>query len=394
MGGGNTPENSVIHLLPGTYHTHGRWGFDGGPYGFVIKDGWRIIGAGIGKTILKLRHAYAPSGFIGRYNTVLRTSETGTGNFSNISVSDLTIDCNYSELAATFGESRLNLTGVYVSGKENLSLERILVVNAAGKMENQSGSQLEAFVIGLSTADSSSTPATGISIRDCEVSSFQGGYCSAIGIYGKSANDIANPSVGKVSGVIQNCRVKFSPWTTGDALYAYNISGASGSVLQNNVTWNAMRGFNNDEGSSENLVIRGNMLLGISGQNWGIFVGAATNSVIEQNTIEIKENDTTGITLAGAGYQGVTGASDCVVRGNIVRYSYGVNFGTGSSSFAFPAQLATNCTFENNRIDSRLGNSGLVSNNNIYWLNNTDLLGNNTLPNISTWQTSTVKANR
>src|SRR5438094_644865 len=84
---------SVIHILPGTYLTKGfkytvtnAW---------EIRNGWRIKGSGIDNTVLQLVDAISDNTNSSGFNTVISSSIYGLP-VTNCSVSDLTIDCNYS----------------------------------------------------------------------------------------------------------------------------------------------------------------------------------------------------------------------------------------------------------------------------------------------------------
>src|SRR5208282_5622298 len=101
----NLPANSTIHLLPGTYPTEGS-------SGWYVKSGQKILGSGMDVTTVQLVHG-APSG-----NTVI-FSHLGT----NMTVSDLTVDGNYT--SGIYSYNGAELTGT------KLTLLRVKAINLA-----------------------------------------------------------------------------------------------------------------------------------------------------------------------------------------------------------------------------------------------------------------------
>src|SRR6202012_2665498 len=86
------PAYSTIHIMAGTYMTHGSDATDG----FTVKSGTKMLGSGIDVTILKLAPG-TPD------NTTMIQSVPLTGSTStNIEISDLTCDCNYTSGSYTY----------------------------------------------------------------------------------------------------------------------------------------------------------------------------------------------------------------------------------------------------------------------------------------------------
>ena len=75
------PAGSSIHVLPGTYDTLGN-------YAWTLKSGQKLLGSGMGVTILRAAQGTNHGGLI-----VVSSSQYVAN--TNIEVSDLTVDCNY-----------------------------------------------------------------------------------------------------------------------------------------------------------------------------------------------------------------------------------------------------------------------------------------------------------
>jgi hypothetical protein len=348
---------SVINILPGTYTTHG-YKYTGSSY-WQLNNGWRIKGSGIDQTILKLIDAFSDGSNSSGFNWVI-CSPFGMA-VTNCSVSDLTVDCNYSGVASLTGLTNLTLAGVQLTG-DHLSIERVKVINAAGKRFDFGRTvNPESFIITLG-AFSANTRATGLLIRDCEVSSFAGGSCTAICFTGNGG------STG-TRGIIQNCRVILPGLGGGE--FAFGPASSSGVIVENNMCWNAVRGLNADSGQTTNVVIRGNMFLNSIG--WGVLLGCGTNSVLENNVIEVTGTNCTGLVMSGVNTN-FPGAGGWTIRNNIIRNNSG---STNNHGIAFwNGVTPPNCIFENNRIDSTFLNP-LLGSGTGFWFNNTDLAGNN-----------------
>src|SRR5205823_2080679 len=169
------------------------------------------------------------------------------------------------------------LQAIRLLGTQNLRIERVNVINAASK-------STKGAVILCDTSQSALSPASGILVSECEISSYQGGDCWAIKVFGKTQAGSETSRVGKASGIIEKCIVKF-PASEGSA---YNLYGASGFIVRNNRSYNGSRAFNNDSGYSEYLIVQDNIFVGAQHQNDGaITIQAAERSLLQNNLVEI-----------------------------------------------------------------------------------------------------------
>ena len=103
-------KNLTFNLAAGTY---GTVGIANGNFE-QLKEGWQIKGAGVGRTIVKLIDFYKDTHPQGGFNICFTTWYK---NVNNVTVQDLTIDCNYWELY--FLRPRLGLSAIRLYGNRN-----------------------------------------------------------------------------------------------------------------------------------------------------------------------------------------------------------------------------------------------------------------------------------
>ena len=346
------PERSVIHLLPGEYET---MGFSRGNVpGFVVKNGWRIKGAGTGNTTLKLVAVATDRTVSSGWNAVLFS---GWGKpVSHVSIEDLTVDCNYQGISKVSGLTNLSTQAVFLLG-DNLRVERVKAIRAAGLRYDQGGKlNPETFVITVGPHGDTEQP-WGYRIHDCEVSEFAGGFCTAIAIAGAGSR-------GGATGVISGNRVRLSE----PGQFAYSGYASSGILIENNVAIGAHRGLNWDTGQGRNLVVRGNFFL--EQPAIGAMLGGAEDSVFENNIIELTGSNSVGIKMS-AKNSVFPGASGWIIRNNVIRnLSKGKNFAVQFVNEVPPP----GSVFEYNRVDPSL-KFGDLGKGFESWSNNTDLEG-------------------
>jgi hypothetical protein len=333
----NSP-NLVIHILPGTYYTEGAYGADG-TRGFLIQNGWKIIGGGIDNTKLIL------NAVLNNYNVALST--WWTSNLANIVVSDLTVNCNYTS-------GSMKLEGVKLFGT-NLRVERVKVINFATDTSTN-----ECFPLAFGNLNSSA--ASGYLIQDCEVSSFlgAGGVCTALYFDGAGH--------GEVSGVMRNNLVRLTS-TGGD--FGMSAVNGNGVTFENNFIYGASRSFQNDTGPCKNLVVRGNYFFDFG--YMGALICNSSNSVFESNILEPKNNGTAIVAL-GDNY-----TKGWVIRNNTIRLQPGSTNGAGFNfNWNYPSEShapISQFVIENNKIDSNLQNYYMTNYTSSYFHNNSTFSG-------------------
>src|SRR5439155_5629687 len=259
---------------------------------------------------------------------------------TNIVVSDMTVDCNYSSGNVTYH-------GVNLFGSRH-AIRRVKVIKAVW---HNTGAVSESFPIGISASvggvDANSE---GNVIEDCEVSNYQGGLCSAI-----SLNN--NSSTSWISGTVRNNRIFL---TSADAYNQVAINGnnAINYLVEGNYVNGASAGFYGDTLAYTNLIVAHNTFLNC---REGIFIPSGSvrkNMSFLFNNIEITNNpsvETYGILLsAGPIYTNV------LIMGNNMQFRSG---GTGSHGHGIYAANVLGLTMAYNFVDSQLPNTILTCTN-------------------------------
>jgi hypothetical protein len=123
----------TIHLGVGTFTTTVSGAGNIGA-AFYMKSGWRIIGAGRNVTTLQMTGNMA-----GKHFDVEAFKTNSSVVTNNISISDLTIDCNYGALSANAdtakGEKFFKSGGIALFGSNNI-VRNVRVVNSYGSFAN------------------------------------------------------------------------------------------------------------------------------------------------------------------------------------------------------------------------------------------------------------------
>lgn len=325
------PANSVIHFAPGTFDTYG-WGAPE-QQGFLVKDGWTLVGAGRDRTTLRLVGCMAdahPGSGVGR----IFFSGWGPA-VERVVVKDLTLDCNYPGVAERMKRPDLTLSAIVLMGRE-FRIERVRAIRASGK-RTLPGANPESFIIGLSPRDDS-TDATGYYVEDCEVSDFAGGQCSAIDLLGKGGKAGA-------TGAFRRNRILLGG-TGGE--FAFGAHGTREFVIEQNTTRRAARVFNWDTAApGKNLLIRSNEFLECTG--WAFNLGGGGDSIIENNLIELATPIAVGVQISAAN-ELFPGARPWTIRNNTFRGK-----GAAATVARFYKDVPVpGCVFEGNRIGTRL----------------------------------------
>ena len=323
-----------IHLLPGAYATQGN-------RAWVPRSGWKIHGAGIDLTTLKLGNASNDvSAVIGNYAIDYQ---------SNMEVCDLTVDCNYSRANPN------RASAVFLSGTKN-AIRRVKAVNAYGEPPLS-----ETFVLALGSGGGQSD---GNVIEDCEVSSFRGSYCTAIGFVSPIAASF-------ISGIIRANRVYDLRFTRGPSTgIAYGGGNLKGVIFENNFSYRCDHAVNIDTGKSQDVIFRGNSFLGCKARGIGLFGNQLDNFVLENNLVEIDfaSRDYGIICSDYGGFSRLTGFK---IRNNTLRSMGGLNSSAGG--IALSVSNAETFLVTGNRIESTL--KSYFPSPRVFLFDNTDFAG-------------------
>jgi hypothetical protein len=311
--------NTIIHLLPGVFYTKG---YSANRSDLRLKAHQKIIGAGVDVTFIRRDNAF--------YKDVQVEGELwGIGD--GIEISNLTVD------AAAVGNEIYKKQGISIGGSHCV-VRRVKVINVTGHFE----AGYEAFGISLGEPG-----ATGGLISECEVSSVQGNYCTAIALSGH--------------GLVELNKVIFPvPTNAAPGLFqAYQANATRNAVFRGNTVDGGTFGFYTDTFSETNLVIENNffrnVLSGINiskrGGQWHV-----EGLKVLGNLVEISTNIPPGrtmfvqaIAILEREMAGTNLYKDILIQGNTVRYYGGGGISSQAATFALvTGNLSTN--FDNVRI--------------------------------------------
>jgi hypothetical protein len=281
-------QNLIVCIGPGTFQTEGTYDFvilvaHKTSRGFTLNKNWKIHGAGIGKTVLKLV-SFLP-------NPPNRKHGTGDGvvfsthddSASGIEISDLSIDDNYpalKPLATQMGISALNLEAIHLRADQGGHwIHRISVARSSGEIS-------EAFPVWIvSVSNKSPALNSGNIIEEVSVNEWGGGTCTAI--------TIAN-ALGEIrNNVVRDYQIGYGGWSLGEVAFHDNVAA------------DTEYGFNIDSLENNGVRIYNNRI--IHPRHYGMVIGGGgryANFQITGNTIAINTRSAIGILFQG----NVTGA--------------------------------------------------------------------------------------
>jgi hypothetical protein len=326
----NMPPSSTIHILAGTYQTHGGW-VGTTRNGYMLKSGQKVIGSGIDVTILQL----ASDTIDGKY---VIFGDTGT----NMEVSDLTCDCNGSQ----------SHFGVSLQVSQN-AVRRVKVIRAS----NYTGKSSEAW--GIVIGNYSAPDSVGNIVEECEISQYTPG---SGGISAISFN-------GVMSGVIRNNRIFLSP-AEGAAI---NGSYTHDVLIEGNYVDGADCGYYGDTGGTTNIIIAHNTFKncadGIDLQNT-----TRQNMTFAFNNILLTTNSSFTAQI-GFCFGGSPWCTNFSIIGNTVSWNGPTN--TGLNGYFLDLANVQGLVVTDNRVDSSLQNYffGSEITNNYVFYHNYDLSG-------------------
>jgi hypothetical protein len=276
-------QNLIVCIGPGTYQTEGTYDFiinlpHKTARGFTLNKNWKVHGAGVDRTILKLINFLPdpPGGNKGTgVGVVLSTYGDGV---SGIEISDLSIDDNYSELktkAQQQGIKALNLNAINLrSDQGGHWIHRISVSHSSGEIN-------ETFPVWIYSVNTKSPYVnTGNIIENVTISKWGGGKCTAIAVAAATA-EVRNNSV-------EDYQIGYGGWSMGKMSFHDNIAR------------NTAYGFNVDSLENESVIIKNNQI--IHPREYGIVIGGGghySNFEITGNTFQINSPSVPAIVLQG-----------------------------------------------------------------------------------------------
>jgi hypothetical protein len=288
-------ENLVVCLGPGTFRTKGTYGFVVNvpaktEDGFALGKGWKIHGSGKDKTTVQLSE-YLP--ITAEPNPQGLPARTGAGvvfstfsdDASEIEISDLTVDDNYSALKQRANEEGirvLNLQAIHLrSDRGGNWIHDINVVNTSGEIGSLD-IKYEAFPVWIYSVrlNSSPTDNSGNIIERVSMSSYGGGKCTAIAM----ANAVGEVRNNRVEGY----QIGYGGWTMGQVSF------------HDNVAVETEYGFNIDSLVNKSVVIERNQI--VHPRSYGIVIGGSgtyDSFQVRGNTVQINRPGVIALVLQG-----------------------------------------------------------------------------------------------
>ncbi len=208
--------HTTIHLGPGIFETRG---YGEAVYGWQPRDGQRILGSGMGVTVLKLvGAAYAYS----KYYVI------GNGYFvTPFEASDFTVDCNFpGQSISGYVYPPISCAGVFIQGAYT-RLRRIQAINF-GSLDPT----LECFVLWSAGADPSRPEAVDCVIEDCiieqpAINNYAINTCLAMGCMERATDGVMGYHR---ACVIRNCVVDCEYRENPVAISQITFSGTTATV--------------------------------------------------------------------------------------------------------------------------------------------------------------------
>ena len=246
------PENATIHLGAGTFQTYGS-------LAWRPKNNWTISGAGVDQTVV-MQTAIAP----GQVTVI-------GGLIPTLVASDLTIDCNYINLAPTLVAPYKAIGGISaISGH----FYNIKVIHAGGTRET--------FTLGFLQCGLGSIPPSSVLIENCRVEQ-SGPNVTAIYATNSQTNDYSDTVPGPGQATIRNCYVE----GTGDRLVggiAFQVNGYTSALIDSCSTIGCTYSIYRDTLPQTGVTVRNCNVSGVV--NAISLIGAPTQNVlIEGNTL-------------------------------------------------------------------------------------------------------------
>lgn len=279
-----TPAGATIHLGPAL--SAAPFQMDAAATGlgaaFYCRSGWTIVGAGMYATYVQLIGNMA-----GQHYDVEAFKTASNVSTDNITIRDLTVDCNYTGLSATADtanlEKQFKSGAVCIYGSNNL-VQRTRCINSYGSLANN----FERFDFLLGSP--STTATTGNRILDCWAELPAGTYGAPYAIFGMSGFPTRNATVnGCYAYGINN---GLNPgYNTGGVNLAYienatvtdnDFVDCAGLAYQDTGTCNGLR------------VARNSLLRGTLAFNMAIQGGAPANIQVVDNTIGLQNRNVAG----------------------------------------------------------------------------------------------------
>jgi hypothetical protein len=319
---------------------------------WAARPGWVISGDGMYATTLQMTGNIA-----GMHNPLTCISSDPNIATDNVTIRDLTIDCNWDELSTTAdtgtgGEKNAKTEAIMLWGSNNL-IDHVRSINSYGSWANRG----EQFAIALGAPYNSD--GTNNVIQFCRAEQPHGNYGNPFSLTGWAPYVIANSKVLSCTGVGVNSGTH-AGFTSGGV----NFGGVKNCVIDSNTFIDCYGVAYSDTGSCDGLQITNNVVT----RGWNaVGLGSPTlpkqNITISGNSFSIQNRNlgaNGGITIAEVPVTNLTISNNSILTDTS---------GLGWLSFwGVTAQSVNNATITDNIVDAVFYNgvtgTGLTFSNN------------------------------
>jgi hypothetical protein len=287
-------------------------------HNWFVRSGWVISGDGMYSTTIQMVGSAAGL----HYDVDVFKSDPNLST-DNVTIQNLTIDCNWAELSQTAstgpgGEKSIKTGGVILWGSNNL-IDHVRCINSYGSFEQG----MEEFTIML--VASRFTNATNDVIQYCRVESPRGTHMAPFGLTGWNSTFIRFITNSKVIGCT-----------------AVGVNNGLGSTFSHHVVGFASGGVNMS--NVKNVTIDSNTFIDCLGAAY-IDCGYCDGLTVTNNTV-IRGWDGVGI--------GNSGLPDCrkniLIRGNNINVQNRIINGNNNGILLNAVAPSSNVTIDNNTI--------------------------------------------
>jgi hypothetical protein len=307
---------------------------------WAARPGWVISGDGMYATTLQMAGSIAGM----HYGLACISSDPNIAT-DNVTIRDLTIDCNWTELSATAdtgtnGEKNVKTGAVILWGSNNL-IDHVRSINTYGSWANLQ----EQFAITL--AGPRSSDGTNNVMQFCRAEQPYGNYGNPFSLSGWAPYAIVNSKVISCTAVGVNTG-NYTGFTSGGV----NFGGVKNCVIDSNTFIDCYGAAYSDTGSCDGMRITNNVV----NRGWnGVGLGSKTlpkqNIQISGNNFSIQNRNSGangGITIAEAPITNLTISNNTILADTS---------GQGMLQFwGVTGQGLTSATIINNTVDSAFYN--------------------------------------
>jgi hypothetical protein len=355
--------NLGIHLVgPGPFRTYAG-------HTWFVHSGWVISGDGMNSTTIQMVGSAAGL----HYDVDVFESDPNLST-DNVTIKNLTIDCNWAELSQTAdtgpkGEKNIKTGGIILWGSNNL-IDHVYCINSYGSFEVG----MEEFTIML--AASRFADATNDVIQYCRVESPQGTHMAPFGLSGWNSTLIYLITNSKVIGctavgVNNGLGSSFSNHVVGFGSGGVNMANVKDVTIDGNTFIDCLGAAYIDTGSCDGVTVTNNTVIrGWDGVGFGNSTLPRQNILVRGNNINIQNRVISGIAGCGILMNSAATTSNATIDSNTVTFD---TAGAGTLSFygivGLPlntAQVTNNTLGIQAGVHNQVDGTGITKYNNRY----------------------------